>query len=295
MPWQQLTFQVDKQQADLFSDALHECGAASVSLQDAADQPLFEPGPGETPLWQHVDVVGMFAEDTDIPQILGNLKQQLDCDELPRWQLSELQDQDWVRVWMDDFKPIQFADNLWICPSWMTPLDEYAVNIILDPGLAFGSGTHPTTAMCLQWLGNTDLTGKTVIDYGCGSGVLAVAAALLGAATVWAIDNDPQALQATEENARNNKVSERIHYGLPDALPAMKADIIVANIIAGPLIELAPLLAAHHHADGELALSGILETQVDSVRQCYQQWYQMDTTTQQQEWCRLTGTHHGDV
>lgn len=293
MPWQQLLFHIDTQQAEPLSDALQQCGAASVSLQDAADQPLYEPGPGETPLWQQVDVVGMFAEDNDIPQVLEALKKILDCDELPRWQLSELQDQDWVRVWMDDFKPIQFSERLWICPSWLTPTDPDAVNIILDPGIAFGSGTHPTTAMCLQWLGDAAIQGKTVIDYGCGSGVLSVAAALLGAHTVWAIDIDPQALQASTDNAHKNNVTARIHCGLPADLPDIRADIIVANIIAGPLIALAPLLAAHHTGGGQLVLSGILETQLDEVRQCYTQWYDLDAVTQQQQWCRLTGTRRG--
>ena len=299
MPWLQLTLNAHKDSAEQYSDALSECGAVSVTMQDAADQPLYEPAPGETPLWADIQLVGMFAADVDMDAVIARLKQQLQTTTLPEYSISLLEDQDWERVWMDDFHAIQFAEHLWICPSWLTPPDPQATNIMLDPGLAFGSGTHPNTAMCLQWLGQHELQGKRVIDYGCGSGVLAIAAALLGASEVWAIDIDPQALQATRENAEKNHVSEKLQIGYPKDLPDSLADVVIANIVAGPLLELAPMLAEHTRTAGHVVLSGILENQLPQIQDCYQTWFMLDPPMQQQEWCRLSGTrlagHPGNV
>lgn len=294
MPWLQLTLNAHKDNAEQYSDALSECGAVSVTMQDAADQPLYEPAPGETPLWADIQLVGMFAADTDMDAVIAQLRQQLQLTRLPEYAINQLDDQDWERVWMDDFHPIQFAEHLWICPSWLTPPDPAATNIMLDPGLAFGSGTHPTTAMCLQWLGQHDLHDKCVIDYGCGSGVLAIAAAMLGARDVWAIDIDPQALQATRDNASKNHVIKQLHIGFPDDLPEISADIVIANIVAGPLVELAPMLAAHTACDGRLILSGILENQLSQIQNIYRNWFQLDPPVQQQEWCRISGTRLAD-
>ncbi len=286
MPWLQLTFYSTKDQAETLADLLSEAGAAAVTMQDAADQPLYEPPPGATPLWQLTNVVGLFAEDTDGDALLEQLKAQWQ-DEFPDYRSEVLEDQDWERAWMDDFKPMRFGERLWIVPSWHEPPTGDAVNIMLDPGLAFGTGTHPTTRFCLEWLDGHDIQGKTVIDYGCGSGILALAAALLGAKSVIGVDNDPQALAATLDNAQRNGVS--ITAYLPKEAPTEPVDILVANILAGPLIELAPLLAGLVKEGGAIALSGILPEQADAVSTAYSEWFAMLPAKELDGWIRLEG------
>jgi ribosomal protein L11 methyltransferase len=232
MPWQQLTLYTTKEHAEAISEQLETLGAASVTMQDAADQPLYEPPPGATPLWQMTNVVGLFDDSFDMNALLEQLRDGLDG-ELPEIRIEELEDQDWERAWMDDFKPMQFGERLWIVPSWTEAPDTGGVNILLDPGLAFGTGTHPTTRLCLEWLDGHPIAGKTVIDYGCGSGILAIGAALLGAATVIGVDTDPQAITASDENARRNNISEKIHAYLPGHEPKESADLLLANILAG--------------------------------------------------------------
>jgi len=289
MPWLQLTFYSTKQDAETLADLISEAGAAAVTMQDAADQPLYEPPPGATPLWQLTNVVGLFDADFDSDAIVAELKAQW-AGEFPDYRSEMLEDQDWERAWMDDFKPMQFGRRLWIVPSWHDAPDRDAVNILLDPGLAFGTGTHPTTRLCLEWLDAHDIEGRTVIDYGCGSGILALAAALLGASQVIGVDNDPQALVATLDNAQRNGVT--IQAYLPKEAPQEPADIMIANILAGPLIELAPRLAALVKAGGAIALSGILPEQANDVAKAYSEWFSMQPAVEHDGWIRLEGNKH---
>jgi len=286
MPWLQLTFYSTKEDAESLADLLSEAGAAAVTMQDAADQPLYEPPPGATPLWQLTNVVGLFDESFDSDAIVRALKAQW-SGEFPDYRSEMLEDQDWERAWMDDFKPMQFGRRLWIVPSWHDAPDGDAVNILLDPGLAFGTGTHPTTRLCLEWLDAHAIEGKTVIDYGCGSGILALAAALLGAKSVIGVDNDPQALVATLDNAQRNGVSIQVY--LPKEAPQEPADIMVANILARPLIELAPRLSALVKTEGALALSGILPEQAEAVSAAYSTWFDMQAPVECDGWIRLEG------
>ena len=289
MPWLQLELESTPATAERLSDLLSASGACAVTLQDGADQPLFEPPPGATPLWGSTRVVGLFEADADIEAVLAALESALAPAPLPPWHLNPLEDRDWVRAWMDDFQPMRFGERLWIVPGEMTPPDPEAVNIRLDPGLAFGTGTHPTTAMCLRWLDAHPPRDRTVIDYGCGSGILAIAAARLGARRIEAVDTDPQALLATADNARRNAVADRIDAFLPDDFPGQPADLLLANILAGPLRALAPRLGRLVRPGGEIVLSGILAEQADSVRDAYAGAFDITRVEQVEEWVCLAG------
>ncbi len=288
MPWLQLKLVTHAGEADAISDLLTELGAVAVTYEDAADQPLFEPDPGETRLWRETRVIGLFEADTDIEAVKTELLARLDSPPA-HLNIDPLEDKEWTRAWMDAFKPIPCGQRLWIVPSWHQPSDPEAVNVILDPGLAFGTGTHPTTALCLQWLDSHPPQGLEVIDYGCGSGILAIAAALLGARHVWAVDHDPQALIATRDNAGKNGVADKITTCLPEELAQFETDLVLANILANPLMELAPKLAQQVKKGGDIVLSGILSHQADPVRQRYQQWFDMNPARQQEEWVELDG------
>ncbi|MBT3308563.1 MAG: 50S ribosomal protein L11 methyltransferase [Gammaproteobacteria bacterium] len=289
MAWFQARFTTQQPSAESLSDLLMELGAASVTFEDAEDQPLLEPPPGATPLWDQVVVVGLFDDALDRTLIQQQILQQIPQDAAATLTLAPLEEQDWVRAWMDDFHPMQFGERLWIVPSWSDPVDSDGVNILLDPGLAFGTGTHPTTALCLQWLDAHPPQGKRVIDYGCGSGILAIAAAKLGATQVDGVDLDPQALIATQDNAEKNQITT-INSFLPDKFPkAAKADLLLANILAGPLEELAPMLSNHVISGGAIVLSGILSDQAEAVSHAYSHWFEMEPATLQEEWVRLSG------
>ncbi len=289
MPWLQLELETTPEDAERLSDLLHESGAAAVTLQDAADQPLYEPPQGATPLWRSTRVIGLFDSDADIPAVLGHLQRQLGDTPLPDWHLNPLEDRDWIRAWMDDFKPMRFGKQLWICPSGYTPPQPDAVNILLDPGLAFGSGTHPTTAMCLRWLDAHPPREKEVVDYGCGSGILAIAACLLGARHVHAVDTDPQALIATCDNAEKNRVQNRLDACLPGDLDTPPVALLLANILAEPLMELAPAFAHLLEPGGRIVLSGILHTQADAVMQHYAADFTLQIHRREEEWVCLAG------
>lgn len=295
MPWLQLRIDATPDTADTLSDLLSEAGASAVTMQDAADQPLFEPPPGATPLWSQTWIIGLFEADANMDAIIQQLKSAWGEKEFPAWQLNPLEDKDWVKAWMDNFKPMQFGEQLWIIPGGYEPPAPDAINIHLDPGLAFGTGTHPTTAMCLTWLDDHPTKNKTVIDFGCGSGILAIAAALLGANKVWATDIDPQALLATHNNAEKNHVADKIDTLLPKDMPEIQADVVLANILAGPLTELAPLFARLITADGQIVLSGIIESQQQSIISAYQEFFDMklylkQSETGQEAWICLHGT-----
>lgn len=289
MPWLQLELEATPDNAEQLSELLHTAGASAVTLQDAADQPLFEPPLGTTPLWNTTRVIGLFAADTDVPVVLASLQQQLEPDPLPAWHLNPLEDRDWVRAWMDDFQPMRFGERLWICPSGYTPPEPQAVNILLDPGLAFGTGTHPTTAMCLRWLDAHAPQGLTVIDYGCGSGILAIAACKLGARHANGVDTDPQALLATHDNAEKNQVSDCIDVYLPADFPPQPVPLLLANILAGPLQSLAHRFSELVKPAGHIVLSGILAEQAELVMQQYRAAFDIQLIDQQEDWVCLAG------
>ncbi|WP_043762287.1 50S ribosomal protein L11 methyltransferase [Aeromonas taiwanensis] len=292
MPWIQIRINATAKTADKVSNMLLGRGAQAVTFMDAKDVPVYEPMPGETPLWGETEVMGLFDAETDPAPTIAFFQQIFGED--VGYKVEQLEDKDWVREWMDHFHPMQFGERLWICPSWRDVPDPEAVNVMLDPGLAFGTGTHPTTALCLQWLDGLDLAGKTVVDFGCGSGILGIAALKLGAARVIGIDIDPQAIQASRDNAERNGVAGQIELYLPADQPQdVEADVVVANILAGPLRELAPLIAGHGKAGSLMALSGVLESQAPELEIIYGQWFEMDPTAVKEEWCRLSGRKHG--
>jgi len=290
MPWLRFTLHTDTEHADDVSDALEQAGAQAITLIDAEDKPIFEPLPGETPLWANLEITGLFEADIDTAALDSQLTEQLSAEIMASRRLEPLEDKDWSRVWMDDYHPMQFGEHIWIVPSWCEPPQADAVNILLDPGLAFGTGTHPTTSLCLQWLDGQDLSGKQVLDYGCGSGILAIAAAKLGAEKITAIDIDPQALQATRDNAERNKVTDSISTHLPMDLPDAGFDMLLANILAGPLAELADMLCQALRPGGTLVLSGILPEQANNVATAYRQHCDIGEPIQQGDWIRLSGT-----
>lgn len=269
-----------------------ELGALAVTFLDAEDKPILEPKPGETPLWEHLIVLALFAADIDTKAIDSNIQSHEFAQHIgQQYEWEIIRDQDWERSWMENFKPMQFGQRVWIVPSWCDAPEPEAVNIKLDPGLAFGTGTHATTALCLQWLDGADLNGKTVIDYGCGSGILAIAALLLGAEKVYAVDIDPQAIEATKQNLeRNGIASNRLVLGLPEQVELPQADILVANILAEPLRQLAESIANSVQVGGNLVLSGLLETQAAELNSLYSQWFEMDAPQVQEDWARLSGT-----
>ena len=289
MPWLQVRLAITPEQAGTYEDALLEVGAVSVTFMDAEDQPIFEPDLGTTPLWSHTHLLALFEADTDPDNLIAHL-QLLTGAELPQHQIEQIEDQDWERSWMDNFQPMRFGQRLWIVPSWHEAPEPEAVNLLLDPGLAFGTGTHPTTSLCLQWLDGQALEGCTVLDFGCGSGILAIAALLLGAEHAVGTDIDPQALEASRDNAgRNGIAAERFPLYLPGDMPAATYDVVVANILAGPLVQLAPTISAHVRPGGRLALSGILAEQADEVRAAYADLFELDPTAVQDGWVRISG------
>lgn len=278
-----------KLDADKVEEALLEAGALSVTLEDAGDEPIYEPDTDRPSLWSDTRLTALFPADADMGAVTARLKADLGVAQLPPHRIEPLEDRNWVREWLKDFKPMRFGARLWICPTAYTPPDPEAVNLILDPGLAFGTGTHPTTALCLEWLDGAQVKGLEVTDYGCGSGILAIAAARLGARHVWAVDNDPQALVATADNAARNGVTAALSVCLPPAYPDHEADLILANILAGPLVSLAPLFAAHLKPGGRLVLSGILKAQEPDIRHAYQaSGFSGFETESKGDWIRIT-------
>ncbi|VAW79882.1 Ribosomal protein L11 methyltransferase, partial [hydrothermal vent metagenome] len=276
--------------AETLSDWFEQHGAVSVTLVDAADQPLFEPDPGTTPLWSATRLTAMFEAQTDAEIIRAQLQQDFGSAAAKRLTTHRLEDQDWERVWLDQFQPMQFGEHLWVCPAGKTPPHgETPVIVDLDPGLAFGTGTHATTALCLEWLDANPPCDQVVLDYGSGSGILAVAALKLGAAELWAVDIDEQALWSTRDNAMRNAVEAGLHTMQPAALPVRTFDLLLANILANPLIELAVDLSTRVKPGGDIVLSGILAEQADAVRNAYTPWFQLSDTVEKDGWVRLHG------
>jgi ribosomal protein L11 methyltransferase len=295
MPFLELSLIIRIEQQPHVEEALDDLGAQAITLQDANaetpdEQAIFEPGVGELPLWPTITLNALFDADTDrrgLSETLAELLPWLEPDQLT---FRDVADENWERAWMDQFKPMAFGQRLWIYPwNIEPPADEDTVVVRLDPGLAFGSGTHPTTALCLEWLDGIELAGKTLIDYGCGSGILAIAALKLGAASAIGVDNDPQALTASADNAERNGVAERLALFLPDEVDAEPAEVFIANILAGPLGELAPTFAAAAKPNAPFAISGILIGQQDELLQRYAEWFDELRVDSREDWVRISG------
>ncbi|HET7649657.1 MAG TPA: 50S ribosomal protein L11 methyltransferase [Gammaproteobacteria bacterium] len=287
MAWLSFQLALDHLDPEQVEAALLAAGAVSVTYEDAGDEPIYEPDPEQMPLWSRTRMTGLFAADTDMDAVRVMLLVRLGLARLPLHRIETLEDRAWEREWLKDFRPMRFGTRLWICPTAYAPPEPDAVNIVLDPGLAFGTGTHPTTALCLERLDGANLTGRDVIDYGCGSGILAIAAAKLGARRVWAVDNDPQALLATRDNAARNGVERLIEACAPDGLLVTPVDFLVANILAGPLVSLASRLAGLVRPGGALTLSGILADQERDIRAAYAPWFDIEGVARRDEWLRV--------
>ena len=302
MPWLTLTVDTDAQHAEALSEALLELGALSVDLLDAdADTPdeqaIFgEPGEAPPGVWQHNRISALFDNDRDVPAILRQAASRLGLDQLPEHRIETLADNDWVRLTQSQFEPIRISARLWIVPTWHTPSDPNAINIVLDPGLAFGTGSHPTTRLCLRWLDDNLKGGESVLDYGCGSGILAIAALKLGAARATGVDVDSQAVTASRDNAAANRVAN-VQFYQPDTCPEHSRrdapqgsyDLVAANILTNPLRVLAPLLANATREGGQIVLSGILEEQAQDVMGIYRQWFNLNAPIFEEGWACLSG------
>lgn len=304
MSWQQLHFLCDRSNADYAEALLLDEGAVSIVLEDAGDEPIFEPLPGETPLWSRVALTAFFDthtsdahQDTDFEEMGSRIAAQIKAQ---RFWLSSLEDKDWTREWMRHYTPINVRDNVWIVPKWETPPDKTALNIFMDPGLAFGTGYHATTRLCLDWLFEQNLQGKTVLDYGCGSGILAIAALLFGAKNAIAVDIDPQATLATCQNAELNGVADRLRIFLPEEFEEYRQsarpsiDCLSANILAGPLIALSGYFAQILPKGADIVLAGLIQSQVDEVMAAYRPRFLMGEpscfqTPEDGHWYRLFG------
>ncbi|EAQ98002.1 50S ribosomal protein L11 methyltransferase [Congregibacter litoralis] len=292
MSWLQLRLDCGKHNAETLEAALLTAGALSVTLEDREDEPLLEPAVGATPLWQAIRITGLFAADTAMDGVLASLKH-LDAAASARVEI--LEDKDWEREWMQHYEPMRFGERVWICPSWKEPPERDAVNLLLDPGLAFGTGTHPTTAMCLTALDGMTLDGSRVVDFGCGSGILGIAALHLGATSLLAVDNDPQALIATADNAERNGIDgNQLKIALPGDFDREDwqgtTDLVLANILAGPLAGLSEELCSFLAPGGQLVLAGLLDTQADALIKHYAPRLELSVANQQAEWVCLSGT-----
>lgn len=293
MMLRQLKIATTQAHAESISDLLLLLDAVSVSFEDAHDQPIYEPPPGATPLWDAVNVVALLDCNIAIQPLVQFIEEKLALSETLHYQSELLIDKDWENAWKQHFHARCFGKKLWICPTHEDVPDSEAIKVLLAPGLAFGTGTHPTTALCLTWLAEQIQDGETVIDFGCGSGILAIAALKLGAQQAYAIDNDPQALTACHENAvRNQLALERVFILPPEKMPTIQADIVIANILANPLIALANYLSTLVKAQGKIILSGILQEQAEAVIAAYQPWCTLESQVNQEGWVRLDLIKH---
>lgn len=269
MSWLELSVRVSRQNAPLVESLLENEPVLALTMTDDADDPVLEPGVGETPLWPSVCVTALFSGDTAVEPLTRMLSLVPGVGWPHQVNFRKFEDEQWERVWMDRFKPMQFGAGLWIIPGEAEVPASAKYALRLDPGLAFGTGTHPTTHLCLEWMDGHNFDAESVVDYGCGSGVLGITAAIKGAKSVACVDNDPQALIATVDNAKRNEVEGGIKSMTPEQFTPQTADVVLANILAGPLIELAPRLSASLRTGGVLVLSGILDEQAEEVREAY--------------------------
>ncbi|MCU7906665.1 MAG: 50S ribosomal protein L11 methyltransferase [Candidatus Thiodiazotropha sp. (ex Epidulcina cf. delphinae)] len=289
MAWLQLSIDCSETEAPLLELLFGNLGALSVTLGDAGDQPLLELPPASEQLWHRTRVTALFEGERDPRKLRTELAAVLDNRLAAGLHWERIEERIWERVWLEHFKPMSFGRRLWVCPEGESVEQAEGVVIRLDPGLAFGTGTHPTTALCLEWLDAQDLRGKTVVDYGCGSGILAIAALKLGALSAIAVDHDPQALQASRDNAEKNGVAERLSTFPPETTPTKQVDLLVANILAGPLIQLAPRLTRLIRPGGRFALSGILAEQQSDVASHYRSFADPAPARQCGEWVLISG------
>jgi len=286
MSYTKLIINTNAEEAEILSDLLTDLGALSVSMQDAADEAVFQLEPGESPLWKHTKLEALFNDSTSTKLAINRLKKQEPNLIKNDFYMETLEDQDWVRITQQHFHPQKHGKDLWVCPAWSDVSELSGTIVKIDPGLAFGTGTHPTTSLCLEWLANHPPTNKTVIDYGCGSGILSLAALALDARKVWAIDHDPQALTATHSNAKLNDYdhADKLAVLTPKECKNISADIMIANILANPLIELAPKLVALIKPGGQLVLSGLLENEIERVCDAYHGLMTVATTQVNHGW-----------
>ncbi len=291
MPFLQVVLDLDDGDPAAAEAACFARGALSVTLEDGGDHPVLEPAPGVTPLWPQIRLSALFEAGTDAAALVAALAGELGL-AAGRLHHALLADRAWEREWLRDFRPMRFGRRLWICPGGQAAPDPDALVLELDPGLAFGTGTHPTTALCLEWLDAAGVAGQTVLDFGCGSGVLALAALRLGAAAACAVDIDPQALLAARENARRNALDSRLTVMPADALGAGTWNIVLANILAGPLVDLAPRLAQATRPGGGIVLAGLLGHQAADVAAAYRTWFDMQLFEARGEWTVLEGRRH---
>jgi len=281
----ELSFELGSLEPEGAEAACFACGATSVTFVDSQDDPILEPLPGEFRLWPATRLQALF-NDTNVEALTNELSEALGVS--PRVILARvLADRAWEREWLKDFHAMRFGTRLWICPHHEQVEDPSAVVVKMDPGLAFGTGTHPTTALCLEWLDRGPVAGARIIDYGCGSGILAVAAARLGAVEAHCFDIDPQALIATHDNAEANAVNGRVHlHDSAESLPR-GVDVLLSNILSGPLCELAPRFAHLVRPDGDLVLAGLLEQEVSDVTRAYDAWFDMRPFGKREGWVGL--------
>ena len=294
MSWLSITVQTDCQHAESLADALLDAGALSASIEDADagtpdEQPQFgEPGSNVSSGWNRSRVMALLEPDAEVGALLARASVIAGLPAVPAWTVEEVAEQNWVRLTQSQFDPIRVSERLWIVPSWHAAPDPAAVNLVLDPGMAFGTGSHPTTRLCLEWLERNVHAGCSVLDYGCGSGILAIAAARLGAGSVVGVDIDPFAVEAARANAQRNAVTATFH---DSAQPVAGAyDLVVANILSNPLRVLAPVICARVRSGGRLALSGILREQADEIADIYGQWLPMQVSDCREDWVCLGGT-----
>lgn len=289
MAWLQLSLESNRVDAEKLSELLEQFGAISISLSAISDELLFDQEPETEQLWEGTRVTALLHEDTDLDTLLVTLNKRAGNNHILRHQIELLPDKDWVSDFQNSHGIRLFSDKLCICPGWCSPPENISNVLMLDPGLAFGTGTHDTTSMCLEWLVENDVKGKTIIDYGCGSGILALAALKLGASRAYAIDIDPQALEATRANAVKNQLIDHITISLPGEFDLKPSDILLANVLLNPLKDLAPLFAGLLHTKGKIVLSGILSVQAEECLVTYQPWFNMKSPVYQREWAMLEG------
>jgi ribosomal protein L11 methyltransferase len=290
MEWRQFVISLESMEPDRVEEVLQRHGAQSITLSDAGNDPVLEPLPGETPLWSDTRLTALFAADSDFARLRTDLEQTLEIDTLPENRVEVLTDRAWEREWLKDFRPMRFGERLWVSPEGFTVDAADAVVVRLDPGLAFGTGTHATTALCLEWLDQIEIADKTLLDFGCGSGILAIAGLKLGARSVTAVDIDLQALSATRQNALNNEVDDRLVTAVQIGQLDDKFDFVVANILAGTLVDHAEFVCNRLRSGGGLVLSGILADQVADVTAAYRHCIEFDAPDYRDNWARLSGT-----
>jgi len=291
MSWLYVQIDLGDLEPEPIERALASLGALSIAYSDGGDQPILEPNPGIVPLWKNVRIAALFDKGLSETTVRLAVAASIGPGPMLPMQFSILEKQDWLTNWQESLRPMKFGPHFWVCPLKTACPDPDSVSIRISPGLAFGSGLHPTTALCLEWLGNQQIDGTSVLDFGCGSGILGIASLALGANRVTAVDHDEQALAAARDNARHNQCLDRIRTVSADQLDAVDTfDIILANILSDTLIQLAPTLKRHCRPGARIALSGILASQAGAVSSAYEQWVALEPPQERDDWVILTGT-----